>query len=439
MRHFRSATIFILALMMLILSSCTGISIEPTPDRSKNTSTVGNSLYDNFGTTPETSDGDTTTQEKSDFTLPGTDQNKDPNTVPNTDNKTTTEPDTDNQTTTAPNTDNVSTTKPDTDDGSTTLPPDTEDHVHIFFGATCTEAGKCECGAEDAPLGHDFSEATCTSPATCERCGITEGKALEHDYAAATCTSPATCKSCGKTSGKKLGHDLTAATCTSPATCTRCKTTSGKALGHNYTGTTCTDEGTCTRCGDKNKALGHNFAAATCTAPKTCKRCGLTEGSALGHNYSGGKCKKCGDTNGPLSPEDAKLFKNKLTDEENAEALAIAREFARQIMEAYPDDSDYIYRIAMAAEMVSNEYYKGVHVESGIYYSQAYGVFVKRESSCAGCTRALGLVLTCMGYEWEHVNEGLWDHQWVTLTINGEEIWADGQVGWVGYGKHPLA
>lgn len=38
----------------------------------------------------------------------------------------------------------------------------------------------------------------------------------------------------------------------------------------------------------------HTWNEATCTAPKTCSDCGDTSGSALGHNYSNGKCTRCG-------------------------------------------------------------------------------------------------------------------------------------------------
>lgn len=250
--------------------------------------------------------------------------------------------------------------KPDGNDDSKT-DADTNAHVHNFVGATCTQAGKCECGAV------------------------------------------------------------------------------GTALGHNFTGGSCTAATTCTRCGAQGKALGHNYAAATCTAPSTCTRCKATNGSALGHNYSGGKCTRCGDTNGPLTPEEAKLFKNKLSDAENAEALKAAREIVKKIDAALPNGT-VAERVAMAAQLVSDEYYKGKHVEGGNnHYSEAYGVFIKRESSCAGCCRALGLVLSCMGYQWTHVNENQWTHQWIEMTIDGEKFWADGQVGWSGFGSHPLA
>ena len=37
----------------------------------------------------------------------------------------------------------------------------------------------------------------------------------------------------------------------------------------------------------------HSFSAATCTAPGACS-CGATDGSAIGHNFSGGTCTTCG-------------------------------------------------------------------------------------------------------------------------------------------------
>lgn len=204
---------------------------------------------------------------------------------------------------------------------------------------------------------------------------------------------------------------------------------------HNYIGATCTAAGKCS-CGAVGSPLGHNFTAATCTVPSTCTRCRLTSGGALGHSYSGGRCVRCGDTNGPLSPWEASLFYNRLSDEENAQALAVARNLAAQVNNAGGTDFDRIY---MAARLVANEYRKGAHVESGNYYHTAYGVFIKRESSCAGCSRALGLVLTLLGYSWHHVNENQWSHQWVTVNVGGTTIWADGQIGQAGTGTYPYA
>lgn len=44
--------------------------------------------------------------------------------------------------------------------------PSATDHVHSFSDATCTEPGKCDCGAtEGTALGHDYKDGVCT------RCG----------------------------------------------------------------------------------------------------------------------------------------------------------------------------------------------------------------------------------------------------------------------------
>ncbi|MBR3646694.1 MAG: hypothetical protein IKN54_09785 [Lachnospiraceae bacterium] len=58
--------------------------------------------------------------------------------------------------------------------------------------ATCTTTGtqvrkctRCNANLETktiAPLGHDYSKATCQKLATCKRCGKTTGELAEHDY-----------------------------------------------------------------------------------------------------------------------------------------------------------------------------------------------------------------------------------------------------------------
>lgn len=55
-------------------------------------------------------------------------------------------------------------------------------------------------------FGHDYSEPTCTAPATCSRCDKEKGEPLPHDYLDATCTAPKTCKDCGATVGDALEH-----------------------------------------------------------------------------------------------------------------------------------------------------------------------------------------------------------------------------------------
>lgn len=115
--------------------------------------------------------------------------------------------------------------------------------------------------------------------------------------------------------------------------------------------------------------------------------------------------------------------------EKDASALAVAQQIASVI----PADRDDAERIAMAAHIVSHYSKFCEYTMSGKDYRTAYGVFVKGEYSCAGSTWALGLVLTCMGYEWRHINENQYSHQWCELTINGRTLTADGQTGEVCY------
>ena len=142
---------------------------------------------------------------------------------------------------------------------------------------------------------HDMSDATCTAPATCSKCGITEGEKLGHDMADATCTKPATCKrdGCNYTEGKALGHKEEtvpgkAATCTEPGLtdgkkCTVCKEVTVKqseikALGHTWDEGTVTKEPTCTEKGEK---------IATCTVCGT--KDDAVEIPALDHTWDEGK------------------------------------------------------------------------------------------------------------------------------------------------------
>ncbi len=210
---------------------------------------------------------------------------------------------------------------------------------------------------------------------------------------------------------------------------------------HSYEGASCTEGGVCS-CGKVGEPLGHQMTEATCSQPATCSRCGQTEGEALTHEYKNGYCKYCKDTNGPLSPEEAKLFNrsNKLTDAQNAEALKVARQIAEQVL-AMPVPAEYasrvdLFRVEGASKLVYSYRSQGTYTTEGPNYAHAYGVFIAKEFSCAGTARAMGLVLSCMGYEWTHVNENQWKHQWPVLEMDGQIGWADAMMGWAGYGEY---
>lgn len=84
------------------------------------------------------------------------------------------------------------------------------------------------CGCE-----HEWEEATCLTPKTCNLCQEVEGEALGHTWKDATCTAPKTCETCEKTKDSSLGHDYgdeeiinpdyIAATATFVKTCSTCK------------------------------------------------------------------------------------------------------------------------------------------------------------------------------------------------------------------------
>ncbi len=124
--------------------------------------------------------------------------------------------------------------------------------------------------------------------------------------------------------------------------------------------------------------------------------------------------------------------------EKAAMARKVAEEIAERIDASVSKDATDLERVSKAAEIVSEYCSRCVYTTEGKDYRQPYGVFVKGEYSCAGATRALGLVLECMGYEWTHKNENQWTHQWCVLEMDGQIGYADGQVGWAGYGKHPV-
>lgn len=79
-------------------------------------------------------------------------------------------------------------------------------------------------------LRHEYSEATCSEPATCCYCGKVKGNLLEHQWLNATCDTAKRCSLCGKVDGKPSGHKWKKATYTEPQKCTKCGETKEKTL-----------------------------------------------------------------------------------------------------------------------------------------------------------------------------------------------------------------
>lgn len=119
-----------------------------------------------------------------------------------------------------------------------------------------------------------------------------------------------------------------------------------------------------------------------------------------------------------------------------ATAKIAAQDYANSILTDDTLTTD-LERITMAAYIV-NEYVRIGHYSQYVTgYNQPYGTFVTGWSSCAGNVRALGLILEYMGFEWYHVNEGQYDHQWcVVYDVDGKTAFADGaSYGVAGYGS----
>ncbi|MBQ7779687.1 MAG: hypothetical protein IJ404_04250 [Clostridia bacterium] len=177
-------------------------------------------------------------------------------------------------------------------------------HKHEFSDATCSSPAKCKCGeTKGEPLEHDWTEASCRSDISCKLCGtcIADSK-LDHEWSKATCTQFVKCVMCGVTSGKKgQEHNWekveTAEVC-SRHKCSNCNEV--KNVDHSWLSANCQRPKTCNSCGQtEGKKTGHNWTEATCEAPKTCSYCKATEGEIGLHkvdNYSS-NCKYCGENN----------------------------------------------------------------------------------------------------------------------------------------------
>ncbi len=91
----------------------------------------------------------------------------------------------------------------------------------------------------------------------------------------------------------------------------------------------------------------------------------------------------------------------------------------------------------------------------GKIYRTAYGVFVARDYTSAGATRALGLILDYLDeimtnitndpndprvfppLKWVHVNANKYEDQWCQIVCDNHEAYADPIKAQAGYGVHP--
>ena len=84
-------------------------------------------------------------------------------------------------------------------------------------------------------MSHEWTDATCSSPKTCSKCGETEGEVINHEWTDATCSAPKTCSVCGETEGEALEHTLSEANYQQSATCSVCGEIEGEPLQADFT------------------------------------------------------------------------------------------------------------------------------------------------------------------------------------------------------------
>lgn len=121
----------------------------------------------------------------------------------------------------------------------------------------------------------------------------------------------------------------------------------------------------------------------------------------------------------------------------NAKKDAQARAVAQKIADSITGNND-LEKIRKAAVIIAEYCMNSTYTSSDPDYRTPYGLLCKGVYTCAGATRALGLVLECMGYRWEHINENQWTHQWCKVTMDGQVGWADGMGGIADYGECPF-
>ena len=167
---------------------------------------------------------------------------------------------------------------------------------------TCKREGCDHTTYEEIPaLGHTGGTATCTEQAVCERCNEKYGNALGHNYGdliskiEPTCSATGTeahykCSVCNKVfkddehKTETTLDDLTIAI---------------NPDAHNF-GNWIKNEGAdthtrvCSFNSEHSETENCHGGTATCTEQAVCEKCNAKYGKALGHDYQGGVCTRCG-------------------------------------------------------------------------------------------------------------------------------------------------
>jgi hypothetical protein len=140
----------------------------------------------------------------------------------------------------------------------------------------------------------------------------------------------------------------------------------------------------------------------------------------------------------PVSFAYHEYYNNNLSAGQIAKAERVAKSIADYVMSK--NCKTDLQKVSLAANIVAHYAAKGIYgADKNKYYRTPYGVFISGNLTCAGTTRALGRVLEFMGYEWQHVNENEWKHQWCILNMDDKIGYADAAVvptGTAGYGEY---
>ncbi len=115
------------------------------------------------------------------------------------------------------------------------------------------------------------------------------------------------------------------------------------------------------------------------------------------------------------------------TEEHYNAALKVAKKIADEVRAEVGSERS-LKQIALATDKVAEYYDKCSYDDTKVVNWSAWGVFIGKEASCAGATKALGMVLEQLGFEWEHMYEHSSGHQFckvVNFFYNEKNIYAD--------------